>query len=223
MLIYGARNLLRTGHIAFEGVEGGEVAMRSLTVWSVAFGVCLKAHLRRSLNEPDAALRELSIWLREDELAILRGVRSQPHACLQVLSRVVRLAPPEHRDALDANIVRFEEVLGRCERISRVPIPLSYSRHTSRFLSAWAFLLPLELFSNGGGSALLFAPLITFLLFGVDQIGVQLEQPFFVLPLDLLVDKLKVDGEEAAVLHARLAARDRLAARAGASAATNGG
>jgi ion channel-forming bestrophin family protein len=223
-LIYGSRNLLRMGHLAFEGVEGGVDAMRSLTVWTVAYGVTLKAHLRRSMSDTDEpALRELSKWLREDELDILRGVRSKPHACLQVLTHIVRLAPREHQDALDANLGRFEEVLGRCERISRVPIPLSYSRHTSRFLTAWAFLLPLELYTTGADSSLIFAPLITFLLFGVDQIGVQLEQPFFVLPLDLLVDKLKVDGEEAAVLHARLMARNREAVAARAAAATNGG
>jgi predicted membrane chloride channel (bestrophin family) len=95
---------------------------------------------------------------------------------------------------MDENLTCMAEVLGRCERINRVPIPLSYTRHTSRFLTAWAVLLPLALWNATGTEAIAFAPLVSFLLFGVDQIGVQLEQPFAVLPLDLLVDKVKNDA-----------------------------
>ena len=40
-------------------------------------------------------------------------------------------------------------------------------------------------------------PLATFLLFGVDQIGVDLEQPFRIaLPLDLLADRVKANALE---------------------------
>ena len=113
---------------------------------------------------------------------------------------------------------------------------ISYTRHTSRFLTTWALLLPLGIWdadhyaaiictSEGreAGCRLAFnghltnrslpppsplpvAPIISFLLFGVDQIGVQLEQPFAVLPLDLLVDKVKFDAAEMCEQHYDLAA-----------------
>lgn len=35
------------------------------------------------------------------------------------------------------------DYLGMCERILMTPIPPSYSRHTSRFLSVYCFTLPL--------------------------------------------------------------------------------
>ena len=36
-------------------------------------------------------------------------------------------------------------LLGKAERIKGTPVPLSYSRHTSRFFSVYTFTLPLAL------------------------------------------------------------------------------
>ena len=33
--------------------------------------------------------------------------------------------------------------IGSCERLVQTPVPLSYARHTSRFLSLWCLTLPL--------------------------------------------------------------------------------
>ena len=38
------------------------------------------------------------------------------------------------RMRMDDNLTFFEDAMGSCERILRTPIPLSYTRHTSRFL-----------------------------------------------------------------------------------------
>jgi|LauGreDrversion2_5_1035112.scaffolds.fasta_scaffold89906_2 predicted membrane chloride channel (bestrophin family) len=43
---------------------------------------------------------------------------------------------------MDLNITAFEDVLGGCERIYKTPIPLSYTRLTSRFLIVYLFSLP---------------------------------------------------------------------------------
>ena len=43
---------------------------------------------------------------------------------------------------MDRNLTAFEEVLGGCERIYNSPIPLSYTRLTSRFLIVYLFALP---------------------------------------------------------------------------------
>jgi len=206
-----SRNLLRLGYLAFDP-SGDAAAARALTAWTVAFAVSLKVHLRLGVGEAygetaDAELtRELGSWLSEEELNQLSQVANKPHLCLQALSHLVRLAPEELASAMDDNVIAFEETLGRCERINRVPIPLSYTRHTSRFLTAWALLLPLGLWDTEHSQALVVTPLITFLLFGVDQIGVQLEQPFTVLPLERLMDKVKRDAVEQAGRHASLRA-----------------
>lgn len=42
----------------------------------------------------------------------------------------------------------FYEAVGTCERIVRFPIPLSYTRHTSRFMLLWLALLPIALYDE---------------------------------------------------------------------------
>lgn len=43
---------------------------------------------------------------------------------------------------------------GGCERILRTPVPLSYSRHNSRFLIIWLTLLPFTLWDQVGSGTL---------------------------------------------------------------------
>ena len=43
---------------------------------------------------------------------------------------------------LDENLTFFNDSCGTCERILRTPIPLSYTRHTSRFMMIWLTLMP---------------------------------------------------------------------------------
>ena len=44
--------------------------------------------------------------------------------------------------SMDVNLTAFEDVLGGCERIYKTPIPVSYTRLTSRFLIVYLFTLP---------------------------------------------------------------------------------
>ena len=41
--------------------------------------------------------------------------------------------------------------IGSCERLVQTPVPLSYARHTSRFLSLWCLTLPLVRVSSDYG------------------------------------------------------------------------
>ena len=66
---------------------------------------------------------------------------------------------------------------------SRFPIPLSWTRHTSRFLLLWIFLLPLCLYDDFKLVTPLADVLIGYLLLGIDEIGVQIEEPFGILPM----------------------------------------
>lgn len=222
-LIFKSRNLLRQGLVAF---QGSDEWTSLLVRWTVVFGVILKLHLREDVRmevlEVELAgwlnAKEMQALAQTENapnfVLQVRGRRPLdgvsevrffvygPHTITptrhpsQVLSHIVRRAPPSQRSTLDANLDAFEEVLGRCERINRVPIPLSYTRHTSRFLITWLLLLPLGLWNSVHEEAFLLSPLATFFILGVDQIGVQLEQPFWVLPLDILVNKVKYNAAE---------------------------
>lgn len=45
-------------------------------------------------------------------------------------------------------MTQFHDNLGTCERILKTPIPLSYTRLTSRFLVIWHTALPLALWDQ---------------------------------------------------------------------------
>lgn len=55
-----------------------------------------------------------------------------------------------HRDDFvqEANITEFNHSISVCERIIRTPIPLSYTRLTSRALILWHLTLPLVLWDD---------------------------------------------------------------------------
>ena len=165
-IIFWQRNLVRS---ALGGLAPADEPLAcALVKWTIAFGALLKLHLREDTSA-EALERELGAWLSAADVALLVRARHKPNAALQVLARLARAAPPHERAALEAACCAFSEALGRCERISRVPIPLSYTRHTSRFLIAWLLLLPFGCWEAMHWEALVFAPLVAFLLFGVDQ------------------------------------------------------
>jgi predicted membrane chloride channel (bestrophin family) len=59
-----------------------------------------------------------------------------------------------------------QDVAGACERLLRTPIPLSYTRHTSRFLMIWLTLLPFTLWTACRWATLPLALVVSFLLLG---------------------------------------------------------
>ena len=75
-----------------------------------------------------------------------------------------------------------------CEKIYSSPVPLVYTRHTARFLSIWALLVPCALYSSFSEASQVLATLpasmiLAFFLFGIDELAMQLEEPFSILPM----------------------------------------
>jgi len=69
-------------------------------------------------------------------------------------------------------------------------------RHTQRGMLLWLYLMPASLLSAGCTSALklvLVMSVVGYVMFGIDEIGMQIEQPFDVLPLHSLAAGLTRD------------------------------
>jgi putative membrane protein len=82
------------------------------------------------------------------------------------------------------------DVLGVCERILKTPIPLAYSIHLKQLLLIYCLTLPFELVDE---LQLLTAPLvslISFMIFGIEEIGIEIENPFGHDPNDLPLDDI---------------------------------
>ena len=69
--------------------------------------------------------------------------------------------------------------IGGCELIRRTPVPFMYSRHTSRALTLFLGTLPLVLVDLLGAAALPTMAGICWCIFGIEEIGHLIEQPFY--------------------------------------------
>jgi predicted membrane chloride channel (bestrophin family) len=90
---------------------------------------------------------------------------------------------PQERAAVELELGHLEMAVGACERMSRQPIPLAYTRHTSRFIIVFLTFLPFALWPYLLWLTAPATAMLAFLLVGIENIGVQLEQPLDVLPL----------------------------------------
>lgn len=88
----------------------------------------------------------------------------------------------------------FDSYSTTLQKLLRTPIPLSYTRHTSRACLMWCAYIPLTLYAEMGfiGSAISSA-FITFLFLGIDDIGVNVEDPCRLLPLDEICAMIQGD------------------------------
>lgn len=156
---------------------------------TAAFPYALKQHLRGVLNlqELVAAATAASECARQSQttrqLAAAACQPNVPLAILDRLSRALLSLRKKHGDLLwwqlDASCDHLIDILSKTERIKGTPVPLSYSRHTSRFFSVYAFTLPFALAPHI--NLWLLPPtvsVISWVLFATEEIGHIIEEPF---------------------------------------------
>jgi predicted membrane chloride channel (bestrophin family) len=99
------------------------------------------------------------------------------------------------------DVSKLADAIGSCERIHQTAVPLHYARHALRSLTVWIVTLPFSLVNEFG---LLTGPVIamvSWLLFGVYQIGHSIEDPFQgSLRLSTLCEDIRQDILEDGVL-----------------------
>jgi ion channel-forming bestrophin family protein len=84
--------------------------------------------------------------------------------CLQVLSELIENADISSAQKLQMHndVTEFNDILGGCERLLRTPIPLSYTRNSSRFIMMCLLFFPLATVTKLGLAVI---PMTTFLSF----------------------------------------------------------
>ena len=199
LLVNRSRDVVRQ-YLTWLCEEEDEQYSGMLCRWVVALAYCLKCHLREN-EDAVKKLRELEI-LHERELEALSKVRNKPLYAMQVLTMTVKALAQKNPNSqpivmnLELNITQLEDVCGSCERILKTPIPLSYTRHTSRFMIIWLSLLPFALWESCGWGMVPLTAAITLLTLGVEEIGVIIEEPFSVLPLERICATIASDVKE---------------------------
>ncbi|KAG2451668.1 hypothetical protein HYH02_003448 [Chlamydomonas schloesseri] len=188
-LLNRSRDIMRQGATCFpdDQVE----AKKALARWVVAFSRALRIHF-----QPEVTIEnELKNILTPAELQMLAKSQHRPVRAIHAISQIIQSVPMSsiHQQQMSNNLTFFHDVLGGCERLLRAPIPVSYTRHTARFLFAWLTLLPFALYGSCGVSVIPVCSGIAAVLCGIEEIGVQCEEPFGILPLDVICNRIQAD------------------------------
>lgn len=98
------------------------------------------------------------------------------------------------RLSLLSSVEKLTNTVGQCERIHQTAVPLNYARHSLRSLTLWLVTLPFALVKDMGFLTGPTMAVISWLLFGVYQIGYSIEDPFQgSLRLSILCDAIRRD------------------------------
>jgi putative membrane protein len=90
--------------------------------------------------------------------------------------------------------------LGACERIRHTPLPFAYVVHLRRALICYCFTLPFALLDPFGWWTVPATLLIAYTLYGIEEIGVEIEDPFGEddndLPLEQICQRIEDNVRE---------------------------
>ena len=156
----------------------------------IAFAYCTKQHLRGSTD-----LSELTNLLTDEEFKMLSEADHKPlKAAEEVTFCLVEAKQSGKLDIiaaqfLDTDLTNLIDQLGACERILKTPIPFAYVMHLRRFLLVFLGTLPLAL-AHMGWYMVPAVAIVTYALLGIEEIGVQIEDPFGLEDNDLPIDAI---------------------------------
>jgi putative membrane protein len=91
---------------------------------------------------------------------------------------------------LDQNVQLLIDYLGACERIHKTPLPFAYVVHLRRALMLFNFTLPFALVKDFGMGTVPMTLLAAYIFFGIEEIGVEIEDPFGHDDNDLPLDQI---------------------------------
>ena len=167
-------------------------------------GRYLSAFYRLSVQalRAERDLGRLGALLTDVERERLADVGQRPYvvlgwisAALAALQDAGRL-PGERFRACDQNLTSLADSLGGAERIHRTPVPIAYAHHIKVFVTLFCFSVPFAMVEQMGWFTPFAAAVLAFALFGIDEIGVEIEDPFGYdendLPLDPIGDGIEV-------------------------------
>ena len=160
------------------------------------FGWCMKATFRKNEDEnqiirtalPQCEAEWLLSTTTSRPIAILARLRSLIQNLSSSSSRnndLKTIFSPMIHLTLEQRLYDLEASVGVCNRILMSPIPPTYTRHTSRVLCLFLFLLPLTFAGMKMSAMALILSVITiaYVLVGIDEIGLEIAHPFPLLPM----------------------------------------
>jgi putative membrane protein len=202
-LINEERNL---GRLASVHLAGDPALRDAVLTWGAAFSSATMVRLRDGRGIGCDVSR-----LPADEVAEVENADHVPLAIARKLTG--RLVAARDRGlisdyilgTIDADVHHLVDYLGACERIHRTPLPFPYVVHVRRILMLYALALPMALVDDYGWMTIVATLVVSYVFFGIEEIGVVIEDPFGAddndLPLESFCETIAANlhqlGEEA--------------------------
>ena len=200
-IVNECRNLARatSAHLARD-----PATVSRILHWTMVFPWACMNHLRGTpgLGQPVASL-PAAASLPDEQTA---AVAASGHRPLAVSRRIsAELAAEESisdftRMTIDQNVQRLVDCIGACERIHNTPLPFAYVVHLRRALIMFCFTLPFALLGPFKWGTVLATLLIAYVLYGIEEIGVEIADPFGHddndLPLEQICRRIETDVRE---------------------------
>lgn len=154
-----------------------------------AFNYAYKEHLRNGVSRKDLPN------LREEYKAIIFESKHVPNAIMKLIQEKVYALQsnnPDHTVFINLNneLAIFINNIGGMERIRNTPVPFAYAAHLQMFITIYFIGLPFGLSEKFHWLAVPAVGAIALILLGINEIGVEIEDPFGDDPNDLPVDQI---------------------------------
>jgi ion channel-forming bestrophin family protein len=176
-MVNETRNLIR----ASEAYLASPELRKEVALWTIAFTYASMHVLRdkKSLGPVESEL----------DPAEVEAALASPHPALYAARRIsltLQRAKTQgylsdfRQITLDQNVQLLVDYLGGCERIHRTPLPFAYVVHLRRALVIYCFTLPFALVEvfDWKWATVLDTLFLAYVYFGIEEIGVEIEDPF---------------------------------------------
>jgi putative membrane protein len=180
------RNLTRRIWVFIEEVEPGDRAQKkAILQMIVAFAVAMKLHLRQEAI--DQELLDLLSSPSPHREQQWEALQASPHSPLKIAFWIEDYLQQQYQrqrvdlyqiTTMNALLDTMVDSLGACERILKTPMPLAYAIHLKQLLMIYCLLLPFQLIGEIEFWTGPIVTLISFTLFGIEEIGIEIENPF---------------------------------------------
>jgi putative membrane protein len=195
-IVNETRNLARTACVL---LEAAPELRRAVVQHAIGFAYASMHHLRINSRQPRIPGPDPRQELPSTHHPVLgplhhslspaeqEAILAASHAPLAVAGRITQLLR-QARDrgvlsdylfvSVDQNVQLLVDYLGGCERIHKTPLPFAYMVHVRRALILYVYTLPFALLGDFGWHAITDTVLLAFVFLGIEEIGVEIEDPF---------------------------------------------
>lgn len=177
-IVNETRNLTRSTEAFLSHVPE---ARKEIALWTIGFAYATMNRLRDKVS-----LGPVESELDPEEV---KKAHASGHAALYAAGRISQILQKAKLDGhitdyaqvtMDQNVQLLVDFLGGCERIHKTPLPFAYVVHLRRALVIYCFTLPFALVDifTFKWAVILDTLFLSYVFFGIEEIGVEIEDPF---------------------------------------------